>query len=736
MTTATLYSERKHFWSMYRLTLRRNLGYGGLFAILLAIFYPVQYAMEVFRVPSIQEAAHHTREAMQYFSVYGAGKNYTVTACILSTMLLLLAPLVLALIFNKYMHSKTAVDVYHALPIRRGTMLLANTAAAMTLIAAPLFLCTLSVSVMSILRFGFSADIFLAQLIDSIGWMICIFVVYAAVTFVSTLVGNVFDTLIFSGVLLAALPTVCLLFLMLNEMFLYGYHAEYGWLELIMHLTPAFVMPYRIATNDMGGMFYPDISNIALIVYLLIGILILYVAVRLYTRRKSECAQMNATRGVLPMIEKFLATFVMGIFIGRLFYWGNDRSIFQFLLWTAIGGGITYGLLEVVLARGFKTIKKSLPVGAIMVAGTVLLCLPSMTGGMGYETSLPSSDDIAYVDIESADRFGIDGNTEYLIYNEAIDGYGYRIGARIEQGSEALPAVLQLHQSIIEKKDVENVSDNPIYLWVRLEYHMKDGSTVKRRYQEVDNQVIEQLYALETTADYVRQRSPAFYGESEQIKEWSIQNNFSGQRDILHLKQDQSKQLLEAVRADILSQTPEQISQTQTAGWTLSLTGANTDIRIQEPYRGRFVLTPDMARTRAFLSGLGYDMETAQRLDECTSVFISKPDVYSYGYYYSLSSGTTTKTIHPHHIEGFNLDNYIDGFDEEENVYMMEGNTFIEITDPEQIKRLAQGTLGSWRFDEPVCQVIFRFEDGLNATWTLVAAKDLPQDLLNTLMGA
>lgn len=71
---------------------------------------------------------------MYFYSFEGLGCNFAGVSIVFFLMIALLAPMILALVLNSYMHSKKASDVYHAIPVSRGTLLTANAAVGMTIV--------------------------------------------------------------------------------------------------------------------------------------------------------------------------------------------------------------------------------------------------------------------------------------------------------------------------------------------------------------------------------------------------------------------------------------------------------------------------------------------------------------------------------------------------------------------------------------------------------------------------
>lgn len=714
---------------MYKVSLKRGLGYGGLFAVLLAFLYPVQYAMHVFSENSYNfERAQSLsgRVAMGRFDLYGPGLDYIPFSVIMCAMLMMLAPLVLALIFNGYMYSKSASDVFHAMPLRRETMLCANAAAAMTLIAVPVAACTLATSVMSIIRFGFDGVIFAGQLSNIIGWLICQFAVYAVVTLVGVLVGTVFDTVIFSGMLLLSPLVIYLLVSSVNACFLYGYAQND--MSLVLYLSPVTAMPIHFA-------FYLGGEIMAFALYLAVGVLAFWLAAFLYKRRKSELAQSHNTRGVLPIIGKFLATFIIGVMFGLFFYVSGNKT---FIPWVAIMGAVTYVVAEVILARGFHTLLKSLPVGAATVALTVALCLMPMCGGFGFETYVPEPDAVEYADI--TDYTGLFENDVNSLYSR-----DWRSRVRFEAGSPALETLNSLHKKIIENRTDEKYKTRSFGIF----YHLKDGSTVQRRYEiGIGGEIGYNLLELQTQQEYIRQKSAAFNVEPSEVKTWTITSVHTGKRNSLNLNSEKTAQLLSAIQEDLLARTPDGLLEPQLAYWSIEFTAEKQIVEDEfnsyiDNAGASFVLTADMSRTSGLLGQWGYDAKTPDDLSDCTSARISRETAAAD--YYSSSDGAVSMFIPGGNDAG---DDYIyDQIYGKEYVsveaqsavtaeFALDENAgFVEVNDPEQIKKLAEGALGTCSMDESVYRVIYTYDDYDSAYLTLLAADSLPKDVLALLTG-
>ena len=113
MTTTTSSSKPGRFCELYRDILRRNRGYLWLYSALVAVCYPLLFALEAFKQVDPAEIARLQTYApemlaqnpMYFYSFEGLGRNFAGVSIVFFTMIALLAPMILALVLNSYMHS-------------------------------------------------------------------------------------------------------------------------------------------------------------------------------------------------------------------------------------------------------------------------------------------------------------------------------------------------------------------------------------------------------------------------------------------------------------------------------------------------------------------------------------------------------------------------------------------------------------------------------------------------------
>lgn len=781
MTITTSFSKESRFLPMYRFTLRKNAGYFGLASLLIFLFYPLQYLMEVFKklpdnwtyVPSSGAGALLENPYDPYY-LYGLGHNFTSVSMVLFTMIFLLLPFVLSLMLNSYMHSKKAADVYHALPVRRETLLGVNAAVAMTIITVPLVISNIIVAIAAAVKFG--ADAYLGfQFLDMLCWLASAFLIYAITTIVGTQVGTVFDTFLFSGVLFFALPILTWTVALLGEVFLFGFSIPEGLWRLALWLSPVlfpmerftyFYDSYRFASNpkrwetEAFERFFGG-SNTTLVLYLLLAVFLLWLAMRLYTRKHSEQAETTTSRGVLPTIIQFISTLLGGTYAGILFYsMNNEGSKAVYLIWCVIGGLILFAVLEVILNRGFKTLMRRIPVGGVMTAISFALSVILMMGGLGYETRIPKLETLDSVQIDWYG--GYDDLGQQFTYHK----WNNRSTNAIELTTqEAMQAVIDFQKAAVGEQFSRHVDElleagkTEAHMWVNIKYKKSDG-TMQREYSTVSTDTLSHLIPLETSEEFQKQANPFFLFEPTAIAFWNISDKLGWNEQNVTLSAEDNRRLLEAIQADYLATDVEQSLHPDTpvvAHLQVMVRRSADQIStiVYDSYQDPNLENYDIAytpvsgpQTQQVLRELNLLPEEPD-LAECAGVqvtnmrlYIADNDEEIFKSIMRVNGSLIARTneISTSGLENYeakkqnytlNYDNPVPTISRE--FYYDEGNLDFFLDEPEQIATLARNIVPSWKADEPYVRAVFYEKEGEYARSVLIPLSRLPVPLQNQL---
>lgn len=381
MITATSSPDR--FGSLLRGLLKKNIPNMVYLALIGFIGIPLPYLLAMFR--RWEEKGQWVYENI---STADRGGLYVGIAVGTVCLLWLAGSFILALSGVGYMHNRRAVDLYHSLPVTRGQLLLGHVLANFFTVALPMTANTLLTAALAGIRHGMTPDRAAFHLgaiaLDLLGWYVTAFAIIVMVYLAATQVGSTFDTFLFSGIFLSALPVLFLTHMVMCQSYLAGWGYEMKW-KIFCTLTPVLTM---IGSYSAFGQWL----YAALAIWLAGGVLLLWAAVRLYQRRPSERAESRCREGIAAGVFRFVATFVGGLGFGVLFgaITGADSKPTE-LLWMAIFALAVYFFVELILGRGFKGMKRrSIIMGVAMAAVTVVYAGIIFTGGLGFEKRVPA----------------------------------------------------------------------------------------------------------------------------------------------------------------------------------------------------------------------------------------------------------------------------------------------------------------------------------------------------------
>ena len=238
MITATSSPDR--FGSLLRGLLKKNISNMVYLALIGFIGIPLPYLLAMFR--RWEEKGQWVYENI---STADRGGLYVGIAVGTVCLLWLAGSFILALSGVGYMHNRRAVDLYHSLPVTRGQLLLGHVLANFLTVALPMTANTLLTAVLAGIRHGMTPDRAAFHLgaiaLDLLGWYVTAFAIIVMVYLAATQVGSTFDTFLFSGVFLAALPVLCLTHTVMCQSYLAGWNYDMKW-QIFCVLTPVLTM--------------------------------------------------------------------------------------------------------------------------------------------------------------------------------------------------------------------------------------------------------------------------------------------------------------------------------------------------------------------------------------------------------------------------------------------------------------------------------------------------------------
>jgi ABC-2 type transport system permease protein len=560
--------------------------------------------------------------------VYMAEEQSMVVAILVSGI-----AVILALIANSYMHSKRMVDVYHSIPVTRPQLLTANFAASMTTLLVPFLgvvIVTFSLQLLFLVgasSFTFGGGYFWYLIQDILGIILCAAICYLFVTFVSVNVGTVFDTFAIAAVLGFSLTFVFNVSGLVWADLTYGASFQPG--EYSLLLSPFTFVLYKFilggATNSRALDFPVGGTLLFYLICLVLAAVLYFAAVACYRRRKSETAEKPQANGIFQTIVKVVAAFVGAAFLYLLF---ADLPLAAQVIGMVFGAVLIGIIAELILSRGIHHLRRNLK----WLVGTGAICAVAILlvhfDVFGYVSKVPAPDTVESVSINYRGRF------DYL-----TQGVPYGSAGVLTQ-PDSIAVITEAHKMAVDRyaKNGE-AAEHIAWTNLRLEYTLKNGSTLTRYYNWLDLDASDHLTNLEDQDDFITAFSPLFWetidGQSPaaMVESLTITDRFRSTSNRLILGLEDTERLLSAIKADMLSESLEEILHPtkQALGYiTVDFyRNRNFDGQAYSEVMTNFVVvTPEYTQTIALLKEFGAYEKMTQLPTVPDRVYITPTDIF------------------------------------------------------------------------------------------------------------
>ena len=526
MTTITSSSNHAGLTAMLRHDLRRTRLMSALFFLLEFIALPLQLALKLINRPEHGFALR----ASTYGQVYG---NFSA---VLFPLVILLAAAVLAMQLMNYNFGRRSVDVYYSLPFTRRQMILSHLIAGTLDLAVPILL---NLSIAAGLALAINPALGLGWLIkDALLWVLLAYCIFISVMLTATLMGTAVDTMLYAGMLNLEPFLILIALLGILGTFVIGFDPTTLMDRLLPYFHPLPLLIRQIFTDTLVPMSVWGAGFWAVLIPAATLLTVFF-----YERRDAELAENVSRDNWFRLIFKITSAFLLAVVFGFMIFaavasdntYRNTTDQLAFVLGCAGGAVIGYLVLEVVLGRGFKTVRSNWWICLADLVATVGIALVAVTGLFGYESAVPVP---GYLNHYWRDSPGLHTTDSIRLSSE-----------------ESIAALTQLHQSAIdaarrqsENEDQENSADARL----RVVYHLQNGCTVTRSYYglELNEAEAEQFRSLYSTAEVMEQVNPLLkIGENETQLDGITVMDVTGSE--LRVSDSQTERLMEAVRQDL-----------------------------------------------------------------------------------------------------------------------------------------------------------------------------------------
>jgi hypothetical protein len=525
-------------WTTIVLSLRKNLAIAVTTFILMLLALPVILLM----LPIRQYDSTWIMELFRYL--------VAIPVFAVSVVVLILSA---GQMFS-FLHRQNAVDVYHALPVRRATLFLGRFLAGALLVLLPQFLTFVLVILIRFLP-GYHILELSTIVQTALSFMLISLALYAAAVLSFVLTGKLFDAMFLLLMLNIAYPGTLYTIDSMLSLVLPGFSMA-NYVNLInidryLLLCPAGEL-FKVVFQAM---------NLLEVLWWIVLILVMGLgSLLVYTRRPSEMAGKLLAYRAPFLIIRFLACLVVGLIFGYLYY-NLYSTLLAFIFSAAVGSLAAHTLIEVALSRGFRNYRRSLPSYGVFVLLFAISCLIVTTGFFGYDTRLPKEDKIVQV------RFETNSAEVYFFENSSDTELVFADQNNIRNLFEMNKTWLNQMKAVISEPYslktnrliVERIGNS--YSPYRITYVMPSGvKFVRTVYFNFTEEPYASLYRqIRGTAEYKLQQYKPLFKQDSILKFLSIKNKV-GQR-IQSLSDDINKEylakILAALRQDLLQNAEE-----------------------------------------------------------------------------------------------------------------------------------------------------------------------------------
>ncbi|MCD8221838.1 MAG: ABC transporter permease [Clostridiales bacterium] len=333
-----------------------------------------------------------------YLSYEKALKIYTqnVTALLdfgggATVMWMLAAALICGMSSFAYLNSKSKVDFYHSIPVRREKIYLANYINGVLFQVIP-YVVSMGLAVMIAAGNGVAVGLLIPLVVRScVLNLIYFLLIYSTVVIAGMLTGNIVVEFFGAMVFLFYMPVFFSVLQGCYSTFFrtfYSAGSEQQFFENGSRISPIMEYIYQIERYGEGG----SVIGAAMIA-LVISVVLAVLGALLYQRRPSEAAGKAMAFRVSRPIVRIPICLLSGLAVGLLF-WTMQNSAGWMIFGAVCGVVISHCVMEIIYHFDFKKLfsHKIQMVGCAVVSIVVLSVF--QTDRLGYDTWLPEESQI------------------------------------------------------------------------------------------------------------------------------------------------------------------------------------------------------------------------------------------------------------------------------------------------------------------------------------------------------
>ena len=382
-------------------------------------------------------------------------------------------PVLVSILLFKYTNEEKSSSFIHGLPISKRKLYITNILTGIVMYVIPFLVNLIIILLLNLGEMGKYL-----QFTDIIKWFgICMLyntIFFAFATFIGTFCASKISHGILTYILMYAPVGVLVLTSAITENILYGFKG------LSSNFEEFTKLPFIKIIEDFREMssYYLsqtiEFETSTIIIYITSIIVMLVLGYFIYKKRKLEITkEFIAFKGIRSFV-KYAATFLVNLLSYMYFYDVIGKHNIRTLLASFIITLIAYLIIEMILKKTYKVFKSIIGFIVYAVIITITFVILS-TGAFGYETRIPKAENVEEV--------------SFKVRNETIN---FKEKQNIEN-------IINLQQKLVDEKKKG-------YTEYTIEYKLKDGRKITRKYDINNSLYKEELNKILTSNEYYEEK--------------------------------------------------------------------------------------------------------------------------------------------------------------------------------------------------------------------------------------
>lgn len=556
MTSRNLYSK------LMKEDLKNRLWAVALIGLVFFFAFPVVAA---FQAGDLKDAVNYEKALLEYTK---AMKKWLSFDCGMTVFLMMMTALVCGMSGFSYLNSKSKVDFYHSIPVKREKMYLANYLNGILILAVPYGAALLLATVIGISN-GISGTELWPLALGSYGLtMVYYILMYSLVVVAAMMTGNLVVGVLGSAVLAFYVPLgVVLIGSYLTTFFQTFMYLQYeGVMNSVGRLSPVVEYIYQVGMYSTKG-----VSPIAVAAAMAVSVLLAVLGCLLYQRRPSEAAGRAMAFAVTKPVIRILITVMAALGFG-IFFWSMRDTTGWAVFGVLCGGIIAHCVIEIIYHFDFKKLFSDKIQLAACLAVSLLVLLTFRYDWFGYDRYLPDAGKVkeAAIDMDILNNWVSYGEAE--LQKDGEYGWSGTVSEKyiFEHMKEAdVDSVLAIARTGIRQQEQEEPfwgrgsyygesGDGELFTSVSIQYTLNSGRKVYRTYRVMLNEIYKEADKLYQDGSYKAGAYPVMKLDTANLAEVRYLEQGPETR-LNQMTAEEKKELLEAFKQDFANLTIEQM---------------------------------------------------------------------------------------------------------------------------------------------------------------------------------